>query len=78
MSSTGKSAAWREVVRRAAPVTPTDATVQIQGETGTGKELLAGRVFGQNGAPTELGIPRSTLESRIRNLGTNKYKFKSA
>ncbi len=37
-----------------------------------------GRVFGPQGAATKLGIPRSTLESRIRTLRINKYQFKSA
>lgn len=36
-----------------------------------------GRVFGQNGAAVKLGIPRSTLESRIRSLRINKYEFRS-
>jgi len=35
-----------------------------------------GRVFGPNGAAVKLGIPRSTLESRIRALKTNKHRFK--
>jgi formate hydrogenlyase transcriptional activator len=37
-----------------------------------------GRVFGPQGAAEKLGIPRSTLESRIRTLRINKYQFKSA
>ena len=35
-----------------------------------------GRVFGPNGAASRLGIPRSTLESRIRALGINKRRFR--
>src|SRR5580704_2230196 len=35
-----------------------------------------GRVFGPNGAAVRLGIPRSTLESRIRSLKINKHRFK--
>jgi DNA-binding NtrC family response regulator len=35
-----------------------------------------GRVFGPNGAAVKLGIPRSTLESRIRSLKINKHRFK--
>jgi formate hydrogenlyase transcriptional activator len=35
-----------------------------------------GRVFGPNGAAVKLGIPRSTLESRIRFLKINKHLFK--
>jgi PAS domain S-box-containing protein len=35
-----------------------------------------GRVFGPAGAATRLGIPRSTLESRIRALRINKARFR--
>jgi transcriptional regulator with GAF, ATPase, and Fis domain len=35
-----------------------------------------GRVFGTNGAAAKLGIPRSTLESKIRSLKIDKCKFK--
>jgi transcriptional regulator of aromatic amino acid metabolism len=37
----GASPAFKEVVRQVEVVAPTDATVLLQGETGTGKELLA-------------------------------------
>jgi len=37
----GESTGLRSVLREIATVAPTDATVLIQGETGTGKELLA-------------------------------------
>jgi PAS domain S-box-containing protein len=36
-----------------------------------------GRVFGPSGAAAKLGIPRSTLESKIRSLGIDKNRFKS-
>lgn len=36
-----------------------------------------GRVFGPGGAAERLGIPRSTLESRIRTLRINKRRFRS-
>jgi transcriptional regulator with GAF, ATPase, and Fis domain len=36
-----------------------------------------GRVFGPLGAATRLGIPRSTLESKIRSLRIDKNRFKS-
>jgi len=35
-----------------------------------------GRVSGPRGAAVRLGIPRSTLESRIRSLGIPKHRFK--
>jgi formate hydrogenlyase transcriptional activator len=36
-----------------------------------------GRVSGQDGAAAKLGIPRSTLESRIRSMKINKHRFRS-
>jgi formate hydrogenlyase transcriptional activator len=36
-----------------------------------------GQVSGPSGAAAKLGIPRSTLESRIRSLGIDKRRFKS-
>jgi formate hydrogenlyase transcriptional activator len=36
-----------------------------------------GRVFGPSGAAERLGIPRSTLESRIRALKINKSRFRA-
>jgi PAS domain S-box-containing protein len=36
-----------------------------------------GRVFGPSGAAAKLGIPRSTLESKIRSLKINKNRFKA-
>jgi PAS domain S-box-containing protein len=37
-----------------------------------------GRVYGRSGAAAKLGIPRSTLESKIRSLKINKHGFKVA
>jgi formate hydrogenlyase transcriptional activator len=34
-------------------------------------------VYGPSGAAARLGIPRSTLESKIRALKINKYRFKA-
>ncbi|MFL6194426.1 MAG: sigma 54-interacting transcriptional regulator [Thermoanaerobaculia bacterium] len=44
------------------------------------EEALAqsrGRVSGKDGAAVRLGIPSTTLESRIRSLGIDKYRFRS-
>jgi formate hydrogenlyase transcriptional activator len=35
-----------------------------------------GRVYGPSGAASKLGIPRSTLESKIRSLKISKSRFK--
>ena len=37
-----------------------------------------GRVAGPSGAAAKLGIPGSTLESKIRSLKINKHRFKTA
>jgi DNA-binding NtrC family response regulator len=37
-----------------------------------------GRVSGPSGAAAKLGIPPSTLESKIRAMNINKYRFKAA
>jgi formate hydrogenlyase transcriptional activator len=40
-------------------------------------QTSGGRVFGPGGAAERLGIPRSTLESRIRTLRINKRRFRA-
>jgi formate hydrogenlyase transcriptional activator len=40
-------------------------------------EETGGRVSGPSGAAVKLGIPRSTLESKIRSLQINKHLFRS-
>ena len=35
-----------------------------------------GRVAGLSGAAAKLGIPRQTLESKIRSFGIDKHRFK--
>jgi formate hydrogenlyase transcriptional activator len=37
-----------------------------------------GRVFGPSGAAAKLGMPRSTLESKIRSLKIDKKRFKTS
>jgi PAS domain S-box-containing protein len=37
-----------------------------------------GRIFGPTGAAAKLGIPRSTLESKIRSLKINKNRFRTS
>jgi len=36
-----------------------------------------GRVSGPSGAAAVLGIPPSTLESKIKSMNINKYSFKT-
>jgi formate hydrogenlyase transcriptional activator len=35
-----------------------------------------GRVYGPSGAAAKLGIPRTTLETKIKSLKINKHRFK--
>jgi len=35
-----------------------------------------GRISGPAGAATKLGVPRQTLESKIRSLGIDKHRFR--
>jgi formate hydrogenlyase transcriptional activator len=37
-----------------------------------------GRIAGPSGAAVKLGIPRQTLESKIRNFGIDKHRFRTA
>jgi DNA-binding NtrC family response regulator len=37
-----------------------------------------GRISGPSGAAARLGLPASTLESKIRTLKINKYRYKTA
>jgi len=45
---------------------------------GTALTESRGRVSGPSGAAAKLGIPPSTLESRIRSMNINKYSFRAA
>jgi transcriptional regulator with PAS, ATPase and Fis domain len=66
------SAAMQSVMNIVARVAPTDATVLIRGENGTGKELIARALHGQSGRASramvtvDLGaIPESLFESEL-------------
>jgi formate hydrogenlyase transcriptional activator len=41
-------------------------------------EESRGRISGPRGAATRLGIPRTTLEAKIKRLTINKYKYQVA
>jgi formate hydrogenlyase transcriptional activator len=79
----GSSPALQHTLRQARVVAPTDSTVLIYGETGTGKELLAGLVHElsrRRGGPfirlNCAAIPEGLLESEL--FGHEKGAFTSA
>jgi formate hydrogenlyase transcriptional activator len=68
----GASPAFKEVLRQVEVVAPTDATVLLQGETGTGKELIARAVHQQSARRHHplvtvncAAIPAGLLESEL-------------
>ena len=79
----GCSAALSEVLDQLRIVAPTDSTVLIQGETGTGKELIAHAIHTQSRRRAQpfvklncAAIPRELLESEI--FGHEKGAFTGA
>jgi formate hydrogenlyase transcriptional activator len=59
-----------------APLTD-DLAARERARVETALMEAGGRVAGSSGAAARLGIPRSTLESKIRSLGIDKHRFKS-
>jgi DNA-binding NtrC family response regulator len=63
------------------PISPLDLSERLAAQE---KEMIEaalreseGRVFGPSGAAARLGMPRSTLESKIRSLRIDKNRFRA-
>ncbi|MHB8989943.1 MAG: sigma-54 interaction domain-containing protein, partial [Desulfobulbia bacterium] len=76
----GDSKAIRAALKQVAQVAPTEATVLIQGETGSGKELLAHALHDQSGRKDRLmitvncaALPPTLIESEL--FGREKGAF---
>jgi formate hydrogenlyase transcriptional activator len=70
--------AWLQPRQRPAAATRTLGRVSAGEEARLIETALAeahGRVAGPEGAAARLGIPRSTLESKIRSLHIDKHRF---
>jgi formate hydrogenlyase transcriptional activator len=79
----GSSAALRRVLSQVAKVAPTDSTVLILGETGTGKELIARAIHNRSNRSTRpfvrvncAAIPQSLIASEL--FGHEKGAFTGA
>jgi formate hydrogenlyase transcriptional activator len=65
--------------QRSAPAMPLVATL-VEREREMIETVLAeshGQVAGRSGAAARLGIPRQTLESKIKSLGIDKHRFRA-
>ena len=67
----------REQDRQAGPAVPLAATIAEHEKEMIEAALVQsrGQVSGPTGAAARLGLPRQTLDSKIRNLGIDKRRF---
>jgi formate hydrogenlyase transcriptional activator len=69
---------WLSFVPSAGPPLPQVLLAQERERVEAALEASKGRVSGPSGAAKKLGIPRTTLESRIKSLKIDKKRFEQA
>jgi formate hydrogenlyase transcriptional activator len=69
---------WLTRASQAEPLPGANGDAHERGKIEAALAASNGRVSGPRGAATKLGLPRQTLESRIRALHINKHRFKPA
>ena len=81
----GNSPALRKVLEHVAIVAPTDSTVLLHGETGTGKELVARAIHNLSSRRDRpyvrincAAIPSGLLESELRDIWGPENKLKTS
>src|SRR6202165_3970993 len=65
-------------VAAASALLPTDLAEREKTMIESALREADGLVSGPTGAATKLGVPRQTLESKIRKLGINRHRFKAS
>jgi formate hydrogenlyase transcriptional activator len=65
-------------VAAAPALLPTDLAEREKAMIENALRVAEGLVSGPTGAAAKLGLPRQTLESKIRKLGINRHRFKTA
>jgi PAS domain S-box-containing protein len=65
-------------VAAASALLPTDLAEREKAMIESALREAEGLVSGPTGAATKLGVPRQTLESKIRKLGINRHHFKTS
>lgn len=66
-----------DCVSQEGPVIARKSSLQEKESIEAALEASGGRVSGPSGAAARLGMPASTLESKIRSLRINKFRFKA-
>jgi transcriptional regulator with GAF, ATPase, and Fis domain len=69
--------AWLRSTSQSRPDAPLQPNSEEKARIEAALEESRGRISGPRGAAGRLGIPRTTLEAKIKRLSINKYKYQS-